>query len=64
MLQQQMDKFVQSIVARNRTVPVIGEFIVSFSGLQASIEEAVVEIVGADATVLLVYCQVVSPRNL
>jgi hypothetical protein len=52
-LRRLMDEYVQGIRARNRSVPIIGEFIVSFSHMQASIEEAVVEIVGADASVLL-----------
>jgi hypothetical protein len=52
-LQRLMDEYVQSILARNRSVPIIGEFIVSFSLMQASIEDAVVEIVGEDAKILL-----------
>ena len=43
-LRRLMNAYVQSILARNRSVPIIGEFIVSFSHMQASIEDAVVEI--------------------
>lgn len=52
-LRRLMDEYAQSILARSRSVPIIGEFIVSFSHMQASIEDAVVEIVGEDAKVLL-----------
>ena len=52
-LRRLMDEYVQSILARNRSAPIIGEFIVSFSHMQASIEDAVVEIVGKDAKILL-----------
>ncbi len=52
-LRRLMNAYVQSILARNRSVPTIGEFIVSFSHMQASIEDAVVEIVGRDAKILL-----------
>lgn len=52
-LRRLMDEYVQSILARNRSVPIIGEFIVSFSHMQARIEDAVVEMVGRDAKILL-----------